>query len=125
MRDIRNLEPTYLEAYGAERKFALSEFTNPTGRNLLCKLCLRLNQKRIQSTIGLYLTLLLIKQMDNYIRFTLLNLNPSDADVLITKKIRPASEQLDINLLDHLILSPEEKYYSMADEGVIKFIEEI
>jgi DNA repair protein RadC len=63
--------------------------------------------------------------MDNYIRFTLLNLNPSDADVLITKKIRPASEQLDINLLDHLILSPEEKYYSMADEGVIKFIEEI
>ena len=47
------------------------------------------------------------------------NLIPSEADIHITKKMWIAMEQLDISLLDHLILSPEEKFFSMADEGVI------
>ena len=44
------------------------------------------------------------------------NLKPSDADIAITKKIRDAAKLMDITLLDHLIISPEEKYFSMSDE---------
>lgn len=43
---------------------------------------------------------------------------PSDADKLITRKLKEAGEVLDINLLDHLILLPE-GYTSMADEGML------
>ena len=45
------------------------------------------------------------------------NLKPSQADRDITSKIRKAAESLDINILDHLILSPFGSYYSFADEG--------
>ncbi len=44
------------------------------------------------------------------------NLNPSKEDIRITKKIKEAGDYLDINLLDHLIIS-KEGYYSFADEG--------
>ena len=44
------------------------------------------------------------------------NLKPSDADIAITKKVKEAGKFLDIILLDHLIISPDDKYYSMADE---------
>jgi DNA repair protein RadC len=47
------------------------------------------------------------------------NLKPSQADINITKKLSDAANVLDIQVLDHLILSPEEKYYSIADEGYI------
>ena len=45
------------------------------------------------------------------------NLQPSDSDVVTTRKIKDALKLLDINLLDHLIISPVEGYYSFADEG--------
>ncbi len=45
------------------------------------------------------------------------NLKPSTADISITKKVSDAANLLDIKLLDHLILSPEDKYYSLSDEG--------
>ena len=45
------------------------------------------------------------------------NLKPSESDLAITKKVEEAARLFDIKLLDHLILSPEERYYSMADEG--------
>jgi DNA repair protein RadC len=45
------------------------------------------------------------------------NLNPSESDANITRKIKDAGVLLDIQLLDHLIVVPEVKYYSMADEG--------
>ena len=45
------------------------------------------------------------------------NLKPSTADIIITKKVSDAANLLDIKLLDHLILSPEDKYYSLSDEG--------
>ena len=47
------------------------------------------------------------------------NLKPSDADLSITRKVKEAAKLFDISLLDHLILTPEERYYSMADEGVL------
>lgn len=44
------------------------------------------------------------------------NLNPSRADLEITKKLKRAGETLEINILDHLIIA-ENGYYSFADEG--------
>lgn len=44
------------------------------------------------------------------------NLQPSQADLDLTKKFRQAGQVLDLPLLDHLIVS-ERGYYSFADEG--------
>lgn len=46
------------------------------------------------------------------------NPEPSDADILITRKLKEAGRLLEIQLLDQLILLPE-GYCSMADEGKI------
>jgi DNA repair protein RadC len=46
------------------------------------------------------------------------NLKPSTSDIELTKKIKKAGRVLDINLLDHLILT-KDSYYSFADEGLI------
>lgn len=44
------------------------------------------------------------------------NLNPSVADEVLTKKLKDAAALLDVNLLDHLIVS-DAGFYSFADEG--------
>ena len=44
-------------------------------------------------------------------------LQPSDADIQITKKIKAAGKELDIPVLDHIIIT-ERDYYSFADEGI-------
>ena len=46
------------------------------------------------------------------------NLQPSKADEAITYKIKEAAKFLDIQLMDHIIVS-EEGLYSFADEGKI------
>lgn len=46
------------------------------------------------------------------------NLNPSESDSRITQKIREAGSLMDIQLLDHLIIS-ERDYYSFADNGLL------
>jgi DNA repair protein RadC len=46
------------------------------------------------------------------------NVEPSQADISVTKKLKDGCTILEINLLDHLIIS-NDKYFSMADEGVI------
>ena len=45
------------------------------------------------------------------------NLQPSDADLDLTKKIKEAGKLLDINLLDHLVLGTDDNYVSFAHEG--------
>jgi DNA repair protein RadC len=45
------------------------------------------------------------------------SLKPSSADKHLTDKIKEAGKLMDINLLDHIILSPEGTFYSFADEG--------
>jgi len=45
-------------------------------------------------------------------------LKVSEADKQITQKIKKASSALDINLLDHLIIT-EHKYLSFADESIL------
>lgn len=42
---------------------------------------------------------------------------PSEADKAITKKIKEAGKFLDINILDHLIIT-DENYFSFVDEGI-------
>jgi len=46
------------------------------------------------------------------------NLNPSGADIELTKKIKSALCLLDITVLDHIILT-KDSYYSFADEGMM------
>lgn len=45
------------------------------------------------------------------------NLQPSEADLELTQKIKEAGKLLDINLLDHLILGTDDNYVSFANEG--------
>ena len=47
------------------------------------------------------------------------NTNPSESDNKITEKIKSAGNLLDIQLLDHLILTTEDDYFSYADNGLL------
>lgn len=44
--------------------------------------------------------------------------SPSQADIDVTKKLAAGGKLLDINVLDHVILTTE-SHYSFADEGLI------
>ena len=44
------------------------------------------------------------------------NTKPSEADILLTKKLMDAGALLEIPVLDHIIFTDSE-YYSFADEG--------
>ena len=46
------------------------------------------------------------------------NLNPSETDKTLTNKLRDAGKLLDIQVLDHIILSSE-GFFSFADEGMM------
>ena len=46
------------------------------------------------------------------------NLNPSESDTKITQKIKEAGNLMDIQLLDHLIITDKE-YYSFTDNGIL------
>ncbi len=46
------------------------------------------------------------------------NLNPSEADLALTKKIKEAGKIMDIPVLDHIIVGDNE-YYSFADNGIL------
>ncbi|MBK7872067.1 MAG: DNA repair protein RadC [Saprospiraceae bacterium] len=46
------------------------------------------------------------------------NLQPSQQDIDLTKKLKKAGETLDISVLDHLIIA-ESSYFSFADENLI------
>lgn len=47
------------------------------------------------------------------------NLNPSDSDTRLTQKLKEAGNLMDIQLLDHLIISTEGDYFSYADNGTL------
>lgn len=46
------------------------------------------------------------------------NLTPSHADIELTRKIKQGGQLLEIQLLDHIIITSE-SYYSFADEGLL------
>ena len=45
------------------------------------------------------------------------NLQPSTSDIGLTNKIISSGKLLEVQLLDHLIISPDEKFYSFSDSG--------
>ena len=45
------------------------------------------------------------------------NTRPSLQDRNLTKQVKEAGKLLDIKLLDHLILTPDDQYVSLADTG--------
>jgi len=47
------------------------------------------------------------------------NDKPSESDTKITKKIKDAAGLLDLQLMDHLIITPHEGYFSFADNGLL------
>ena len=47
------------------------------------------------------------------------NLNPSESDTRLTQKLREAGTLMDIQLLDHIIVTSEGDYYSFADQGTL------
>jgi DNA repair protein RadC len=47
------------------------------------------------------------------------NLNPSESDTRLTQKIKEAGNLMDIQLLDHLILTTDDNYYSFPDNGLL------
>ncbi len=47
------------------------------------------------------------------------NLQPSESDLALTRKIKDSAKLMDVQLLDHLIIVPEGQYFSMGDEGVL------
>jgi DNA repair protein RadC len=46
------------------------------------------------------------------------NLQPSQQDLDLTKKLKSAAAFMDISIIDHLIVT-DENYYSFADEGIL------
>ena len=46
------------------------------------------------------------------------NLTPSQADIQLTKKVNDGGKLLDIQLLDHIIVT-QDCYFSFADEGIL------
>lgn len=47
------------------------------------------------------------------------NLQPSESDKRMTKKLNESAKIMDITLLDHLIMADDDLYYSFGDEGRI------
>lgn len=47
------------------------------------------------------------------------NMNPSESDSRLTQKLKDAGNLMDIQLLDHLIVSTDDNYYSFADNGLL------
>jgi len=47
------------------------------------------------------------------------NMQASEPDIALTKKIKNALELLDMTLLDHLIVSPDFNYIAFTQEGIL------
>jgi DNA repair protein RadC len=46
------------------------------------------------------------------------NLMPSQSDIDLTKKMKEGGKLLEVQLLDHIIITTE-GYYSFSDEGLL------
>ena len=46
------------------------------------------------------------------------NLKPSQSDIDLTRKLKDGGKLLEIQMLDHIIVTTE-GYYSFADEGLV------
>jgi len=46
-------------------------------------------------------------------------MQPSEADINLTKRVKDVLKLMDVQLLDHLIIAAEGEYYSTADRGIM------
>jgi DNA repair protein RadC len=46
-------------------------------------------------------------------------MNPSESDSKITQKIKEAGNLVDVQLLDHLIITTDGEYFSYADQNLL------
>jgi DNA repair protein RadC len=44
---------------------------------------------------------------------------PSEQDIRLTKKLKSGGDFLNIEIIDHLIITEKHGYYSFADEGIL------
>ena len=44
---------------------------------------------------------------------------PSSQDIELTRRLKEGGKLLDIQLIDHIILTPQSGFYSFADEGLL------
>lgn len=47
------------------------------------------------------------------------NLSASQADINVTKQLKEACKALELPLIDHIIITPDNRYFSFADEGML------
>ena len=47
------------------------------------------------------------------------NMHPSESDTRITQKVNEAGNLMDIQLLDHIIITSGSDYYSFGDNGLL------
>lgn len=47
------------------------------------------------------------------------NLQPSESNMRLTKKVKESCTLMDLQLLDHLVITAEGTFYSFADNGLI------
>lgn len=47
------------------------------------------------------------------------NINPSQQDLQLTKRLAKSGDLLDIKVVDHIILTHDNGYYSFSDNGLI------
>jgi DNA repair protein RadC len=48
------------------------------------------------------------------------DIEPSEADIEATRKVVRVGQEMNVRILDHIIIGPEDKYFSFADGGLIK-----
>ena len=75
----------------------------------------------IQLYFGLPVAMVIISATHNHPSG---NITPSQADIDLTRKIKEAGKLLEIQVLDHLILTSK-KYYSFADEALCKIVRRV
>ena len=46
-------------------------------------------------------------------------LKASEPDKQLTQKIKAAAQLFDVHVIDHIILAPDGRYYSFADNGIL------
>ncbi len=52
-------------------------------------------------------------------------LKNSSIDIQLTQKFSEAARTMDIKLLDHLIIAPNNRFFSLGDEGLFNASEEL
>jgi DNA repair protein RadC len=117
--DIRDVMIPFLKDLDHEEFWTI--YMNRSVRIIKCE---RISQGGISGTVT-DIKMIIKKAIDNYASAIVIchnhpsgNLNPSESDTKITKKIKEASSFFDIELMDHIIITDTD-YYSFADNGIL------